>query len=288
VKIHYSTRVLVSLAAVSVLVGCTAPAIPSEPATPSSSPTASPTPTELPGAIPESDVIPGATVTDELGPYVQMTIEPNHPSLEYNADLVDQKVFDAGWTEDDLTSVQDFVMRFVVEQALDSSALDRGETGWNEWWDSEGVEYVDADATEKLRSRLGDMGIVVNNYPHEHVPSDFPQLTRDGTPRIDGASSEITSIFGGVDEFGDPYVWVEGTSDVNYRTTDELMLPWLLERYDSDDMDVVETGFPAYFDGEPDIFHVDLRWLYAIARDGDNWKIISILNESSTDLLSPS
>ena len=79
------------------------------------------------------DVAPRESITDELGTYLHVTISPAAAVyLTVDPDALDASIDGSSWDEQSLLAAQRFVVTFVAEQTIDSTALDRDEAGWEE------------------------------------------------------------------------------------------------------------------------------------------------------------
>jgi hypothetical protein len=258
--------VAVGAATVLVLSGCSA--FPYEFPTPAPSSSVSPSASAGPIGSPFGDVAPRESVSDELGTYLHVTLSPEAAAATtIDPATVGDLIAGSSWDETSLLAAQRFVATFVAEQAIDSTALDRDEQGWEEWLADTAPTYFGPDAEDVIGRPAGgiDRATPIFNDPNDITPT----LIRDGLARLDDATITVEELQNEPREGGER-LRVSGTASVAYRLTDAQAIVYLLDQgYDEDTVD----GFTGLTDGEDGHLLTTLTWSYSVERAGDGWLI---------------
>jgi hypothetical protein len=251
------------VAALLLLTGCSSLAsFPSASPTPSGS--ASPSAGPIGPAF--GDVSPRESVTDELGTYLHVTISPDADVYrDVDPSTVDASVEGSSWDEDALLEAQRFVVTFVAEQTIDSSALDRDRPGWDEWVASTAEHYFGENDGGLLKLDGADRPTPIYNDPDDFTP----RLVRDGLARLDDATITVESLQNEPREGGE-WLTVSGTADVAYRLSDAEAVA-ALEQQGFDQLTI--EGYAELSDGEDGHYLTQLTWTYSVERVGDGWQI---------------
>jgi hypothetical protein len=255
-----------ALGAVSVLLltGCSTLAGFGPTASPSPSGSASPSDVPLGPAF--GDVAPRESITDELGTYLHVTISPAAAVYgTVDPDDLDSTIDGSSWDEQSLLAAQRFVVTFVAEQTIDSTALDRDEAGWEEWVASTSVSYFGPDDGDLMKLEGSDRPTPIYNDPDNFTP----RLVRDGLARLDDATITVDSLSNEPREGGE-WLTVSGTADVAYRLSDKEAIASLVEQgYPQDEAE----GFESLADGKDGHYLTKLTWSYSVERVADGWLI---------------
>jgi hypothetical protein len=235
-------------------------------ASPSPSPSGSASPSADPLGPAFGDVAPRESITDELGTYLHVTISPGAAVYRtVDPDTLDASIDGSSWDEPSLLDAQRFVVTFVAEQTIDSTALDRDEAGWEEWVDSTSELYFGPDNGDLMKLEGSDRPTPIYNDPDNFTP----RLVRDGLARMDDATISVDSISNEPREGGE-WLTVTGTADVSYRLTDEEAIANLIEQgYSQDEAE----GFESLTDGDDGHYLSSLTWSYSVERVSDGWLI---------------
>lgn len=260
----HRSALAVGVAAIVTLAGCSA--LPAGYRSGSPSESASPSPAPTGTAF--GDVAPREAASDELGDYLHVTLAPESgAATAVDPATVGASIAGSSWEGDALLDAQRFVTAFVAEQTIDSIALDRDRPGWEQWVAQVAPQYFGDAAADLL---TGPTGSADRPVPIFNDPDDFtPRLVRDGLPRLDDATIEITALENLPREGGE-WLSVSGASDVAYRLSDEEARAALAQQ--GFDQDVID-GFDVLADGEEGHYLVHLEWTYAVERVGDGWLI---------------
>lgn len=254
----------VGAASLLLLTGCSA--LTGFGPSPSPSPSGSSTPSAEPLGPAFGDVAPRESITDELGTYLHVTISPAAPVyLTVDPDVLDSSIDGSSWDEQSLLDAQRFVVTFVAEQTIDSTALDRDRPGWDEWVASTAESYFGPDDDDLMKLEGSDRPTPIYNDPDDFTP----RLVRDGMARMDDAAITVDSISNEPREGGE-WLTITGTADVSYRLTDEEAIANLVAQgYTQDEAE----GFGSLADGEDGHYLTTLEWSYSVERVADGWLI---------------
>lgn len=258
------SSVAIGAAGLLLLSGCSA--LPASSNSPSPSSSASPSAGPVGPAV--GDVVPRESVTDELGTYLHVTLDPASAlATRVDPQTLDSSIEGSSWDDAALLEAQRFVGTFVAEQVIDSSALDRDLAGWQEWEAANAERFFGPEVEGQLSKPENGSD---RPTPIFNDPDDFtPRLVRDGLPRLDDAEIVITGIENQPREGGE-WLSVSGTADVAYRVTDEEAIAALeLQGYDPASI----AGFPALSDGVDGHYLVRMEWTYEVERSGSGWII---------------
>ena len=251
-------------ASVLLLTGCSTLGAFGPSASPSPSGSASPSAEPLGPAF--GDVAPRESITDELGTYLHVTISPGAAVYRtVDPDTLDSSIDGSSWDEQSLLAAQRFVVTFVAEQTIDSTALDRDEAGWEEWVDSTVGALLRPGNDDLMKLEGSDRPTPIYNDPNNFTP----RLVRDGLARLDDATVTVDALSNEPREGGE-WLTITGTADVAYRLSDEEAIANLVEQgYTQDEAEGVE----ALADGEEGHYLSTLTWSYSVERVGDGWQI---------------
>lgn len=217
------------------------------------------------------DLVPLEKVEDEYGSYLRTTVR-DFSSIKYTDSN--------GVSEEGPKEAKEFIIRFIVEEALDSTALDN-EQSWNSWKQDVAPKYLHSDYIQELLSRemvvdngfggsMGGRGIVLTDEKNT-----MPTLFRDGSSRSTG---KLFTSFAFIRDIEDPEV-------LNFRASGSAIYPVKDEdakeyfrNYFIDESGEIDEGavddFNGLNDGRDSYLKVDFSLEYRIKSENDNWKII--------------
>jgi hypothetical protein len=256
----------VGVASVLLLTGCSTLGGFGPSASPSPSGSSSPSAVPLGPAF--GDVAPRESITDELGTYLHVTVSPAAAVYRsVDPDTLDASIDGSSWDEQSLLDAQRFVVTFVAEQTIDSTALDRDEAGWEEWLESTSESYFGPDDDDLLKLEGADRPTPIYNDPDNFTP----RLVRDGLARLDDATITVDALSNEPREGGE-WLTISGTADVAYRLGDEEAIASLVEQgYSQDEAE----AFESLADGEEGHYLTTIIWSYSVERVTDGWLIRS-------------
>ena len=216
--VKVSTLLLATATALSTVAACgqsaqtTPPAdespAASTPATqsPSESPTEAPSesPTEAPTATTPADnpitttsgVIPGAIVNDGLGEYQQITLADDSFVLQYDETLVTGEATLQSFTPEEILEAQRVVMRFIVEESLDSTLLCNSTQATRSAWLTEHGDFFAPEQAELLaQDALAPQGGLVQKSTDKDDQQWRGDCIYNGGPRITSVELGPQSIY---------------------------------------------------------------------------------------------
>lgn len=190
-----ATAVALASAAAFTLAGCATPASPASTAETSA---ASPAPTE-----------------DKAGTYAELIFDSTSPAYTPDAEKLTQ-VTAFGWTADQVTAGHRLAVDYVVNEFLDSSALEGGDEAYRKWHANEAKNFI--SDTLHASTANGEGTLVVGNIAGRFM---VPELIHDGSPRLKDLNVGVTDTFSTGQNGQGPMglVYTIGYSG-NYRVSD--------------------------------------------------------------------
>lgn len=221
-----SALVVLPLAALIALTGCTAETIPDRGiSTPEAS--ASEAPSEFVSAIPADElglVLPGAEVETADGSFRKAVLNADLAAENYiklDGMVAGDELKDAGFTDEAVAQAQEQAYRTLIELNLDGPLFESDATTL-EWYESGGEDAFAPEVREMIHSSL-------QNSPTEalFVQNAFgAPLIADGDLRLKDVSIETESLM--IQWFeGKPYVLVNLVYSGEYRSTTDGILATL-------------------------------------------------------------
>jgi hypothetical protein len=199
------------------LAGCFAGGVNSPTTTPSDPSSETPTPTASSQAYGVAEGT-GQKTTDKLGEYEHVTVPEDSPAYTYDPSVKDPSVEKFGFTDEDAASAQKFAVKVAVEQMFDSSALDTGVEGYNEWHANEAPKYFNQEMIAGSDANSAT-DIVLNN----RNPQSVPEMIRDGKPRVSNVTVSVNKIY--ADSYqGNNFIAVGLDYSVDYRVSDSSII----------------------------------------------------------------
>jgi hypothetical protein len=211
------------------------------------------------------------TVEDENGSYVRTTIK-DVSSVEYSR-------LDGGNTKND--EAKEFILRFIVEEALDSIALDNY-SNWESWMKNSAPKYIHSDYINEILSgntvmdngfgeSMGGTGVILTDARD----STMPTLARDGSSR---ASDKLFKSFTMTeDPSNSDILYVTTSGSAIYPVKDEDAKPYIKNLFQGKEDEYVES-MPTLNDGKDSIIQVDFTLSYTLKKEGSDWKIAGFSN----------
>lgn len=277
-KIAYVGAFLLPMA----LASCTAGVQPGHSSTPapSTSISQSATPTQQPSTGTGDAVVTGTTVTDELGSYKTVKLDPKSDALKFNKDTYTDD--NSGLTTEQAAAAQKWVANFVATQGLDSVAIDRGSKGWTEWQQQSADKFILPAAKSTIlgaTSSTSDRPLVIMNDPN----NNYPQLARDGGARVKSEHISIDKTEAG-DYNGMQYVRVYGVGKATYGASDKSLLASIKKLNPNATEKQLRAEYPSLYNGKDGDVNVEytLTFNYTVVKSGNSWKIAGISNTAST------
>jgi hypothetical protein len=137
---------------------------------------------------PSATASPTATAEDLTGTYAKLTLDANSPAYVPNPEQVPH-VTAYGWTADNVAAGQRLAVDYVVNEFLDSSALETGDEGYRAWHADEAPKYL----SEELHALVADGSgtLVVGNIKGRLM---VPELIKDGSPRLKDLNLSVSNV----------------------------------------------------------------------------------------------
>jgi hypothetical protein len=210
-----------------------------------------------------------AKVSDQYGDYTRTGA---NSTSDMKSDI------QSGINAKDAKSVQDFAIKFITEEALDSIALDDA-SSWEKWASDVAPKYLASSyMSDILGSESTNSGTDI--FPRgtavilTDVDNAMPTLLRDGGTR--SAKKMFSSIVMTKDPDSDTY-YFNAVGQSNYYVSDESIKSFYREQYGNKDFDTWET----FNDGKAQILPVTFNISYTIIKEDGAWKIAGFGNEFS-------
>jgi citrate lyase gamma subunit len=207
------------------------------------------------------------TVEDEFGSYIRTTIE-DAESITSTTDSTQNK--------EDGAAAKDFIMKFIVEEALDRIALDN-ESQWESWKTNVAPRYIHPDHIDQVlsspleRSQEGStpdgMGVIMTD-----AGDSMPTLKRDGGAR---STDKLFKDFLIDQDLINPeilYVYTTGSSF--YGVTDEDSKAFWGGHLGNSDFDSLSQ----LNDCRDQNLQVDFNLCYTLKKNDGEWKISGLSN----------
>lgn len=134
----------------------------------------------------------GEKVDTPTGAYETISLNPNADIYKYNnGDGNPAAIEAAGWTEEDGTAGQKLITDYLVREFLDSSALETGDEGFRQWYETQAAGYYSPSVYEQLGQMGGSSNAVVGNFAGVR---GVPNLIHDGSPRVKRLSLKLDAV----------------------------------------------------------------------------------------------
>jgi hypothetical protein len=138
----------------------------------------------------------GEIVTDSFGEYEKLILPEDSDLYEVDPAVVESTVAELGFSESDTSSAQRFAVDFILNEVLDSSALDTGVDGLAAWKASERAQFMAPEYEAELVSE--DTSVVISsgrNDWRDGAEAVATPLVRDGLPRATVVTMNVDMIY---------------------------------------------------------------------------------------------
>ena len=131
--------------------------------------------------------------TPDGGTYETVTVNPEAEIYNFNnGNGLPPELAAAGYTEEDGDASQRFVANYLVEEFMDSKALETGDDGYRQWYAETAPSYFgDNILGDPAIVNPSNTGIVMGNFEGKTV---IPNLIHDGTPREKSLQLNLQSV----------------------------------------------------------------------------------------------
>lgn len=160
-------------------------------------------------------IIAGEQVTDALGTYSRLTVDPNSPEFSKTAigKTYMDEIYAAGYTDADFSAAQKSAVTFALTEMIDSKGLDTPEA-----------------LSDSVSGYLSGSFVPHMTNPSEsavvYLQKDGLTFIRDGKPRIASNSTKIISAMGVSYDKTRTSINFYGQSETKYRATPESLVKW--------------------------------------------------------------
>lgn len=218
-------------------------------------------------------------VEDDRGTYQRITLDPASAAASKVTASVDPSVEQAGITNAEVLEAQQFLSRFIVEEASDSTALDNGGGGYARWVAENEDEYIASEFQDFIRNDGEKPALLTTPSGGE---LDLTYL-REGRPREANVSITYTRI-NNVDQNGDHNLIFTGSYDNEYLASSKVVLAaYEAKGYTREN---VFQGLPKLRDGAGiTTISGTMRFEYAVAKKPEGWRITGYHNSFSNDIV---
>jgi hypothetical protein len=140
----------------------------------------------------------GVRVETPTGSYEKIVADKTGPS--YNPDYglgypFPDYLSSAGWTEQDAVAGQRFVVDYLVQEYLDSTALEGGDEAFQKWYETDAKRYFPEELYAELSANGSANGAVLGNFAGQKLLPN--SLIHDSKPRISSIDLDISSTNNG-------------------------------------------------------------------------------------------
>jgi hypothetical protein len=172
----------------------------------------------IPAAAPGQVVGSGEKVHTATGDYERIALPENASVYKYNNGLGHPDYVAAGgWTEEDGATAQRAAVDYMVKEVFDSSALDGGDAGYQEWYATAAKKIFFPSIYEDPSVQSGEGSTLFGNY-HGKV---MPILIHDGAPRAKSVDLQVAGVSSFDDEAGIKGIRTSFDFTVDYRVSDK-------------------------------------------------------------------
>lgn len=252
--------------------------------------TKSATPTEAPKVsmkdfVPQTDANgKPVIITDQYGSYAPITINPQDESLILDKTLYDEKTLASGWTDADVLSAQQWIVKFVVEQGIDSIAVDTPD-GWAKWKAEEASKYLAPEwmtmvTTAENVAEGSDRGALIFNNPN----NSQPVFVRNNGPREATGTVTLTKVSSMVvGNASTPALIFDVSVTTSYKATDKELLALYVKNNPTVSEEDILKIHPEMEDGKDNVLpEVTSVFEYGVQKVGDTWGIMGFQNSWTT------
>lgn len=287
-RITRGFAVAISAAAtVALLAGCTAGSdIGTGNPGAKAKPTASATPEapKVTGDLEAQDI----KVKDSLGEYTPVKLRDDSDALKIPETMVDFSGGNGGYSTPKAVEAAQWVARFAGSDVIDGVGLDTGETGWNEWKQNRADQFISTYAKDAVLGPIttgdnelkGKRSLVVLATPND---GKFPQMVRDGGPRVSSGTVKVTGVKSDVYQGSDSGIIVTGTTDVSYRVLSSKAKALMKTISPKNTDKIMEPYYPEMYSKKVATLELTDNWTYRVYMEAGEWKIYNYYTNWSAD-----
>lgn len=140
------------------------------------------------------DIILGDVKSNSSGEYCSVVINPDSPALVYDNTKVDPALYELGYTDEQLESIQKQAVETAVVNMLDNPSVGQDPAELTEWIKTEGPKYYKQEIVDAyLSENPSDAGYRGSDVTFSSS-AITPKLKYDGGPRIVESNINVVSI----------------------------------------------------------------------------------------------
>lgn len=272
-------------AAMAILVGCTASpdggvGNPGTKAKPTASASATPDVQKVSGDLEAQD----SKLKDSLGEYTPVKLRDDSDALKIPESLVDLSE-GGSYSKAKAVEAAQWVARFAGSDVIDGVGLDTGEPGWNDWKQGRADRFISTYAKDAILGPLvegdaaGQRSLVVLATPSN---GRFPQMVRDGGPRLTGGTVEVTGVKTVVPEDVTGIV-VTGKTTASYRVLSSKAKELMKSISPKNTDEIMEPYYPEMYSKKIVPFELTDEWSYSVYMEEGEWKIYNYYTKWDSD-----
>lgn len=130
----------------------------------------------------------GKKVNTSTGSYQTITVDKESAVYKYDPSKFNMKMMaERGYAEETGRDGQQFAASYLVEQYLDSTALEGDMNGFRSWYKTTGSNLIDPRISTKA-DVLAPYFLVLGNYGKQ---KNFPAFVHDGQPRVSSVDLKL-------------------------------------------------------------------------------------------------
>jgi len=238
-------------------------------------------------ATPEAPTVTGdleaqdIKLKDSLGEYTPVKLRDDSDALKIPESIVD---FSGGsqYSKAKAVEAAQWVARFAGSETIDGVALDTGEPGWNEWKQTRADQFISTYSKDAILGpvtegdAVGQRSLVVLATPHN---GQFPQMVRDGGPRVTNGTVKVT----GIKSAEADGIIVTGTTDATYRVLSSKANKLMKSISPKNTDKIMKPYYPDMYSKKIIPFELKDTWSYSVYMESGEWKIYSYYNKWSGD-----
>lgn len=160
----------------------------------SGAPSQSATPSAAPSQVLAAGIVAKGVANDGKGPYLQTTIADADAAMQYNPAIADAAA-KAHFSAADLAEAQKVIVRFIAEEAIDST-LNGGDGDVDAWWAAHKDQIhpsYQGEILKTLRESSGDKTVLATENWMKSKP-DLSYVHGDSTPRVSSRTINPTAL----------------------------------------------------------------------------------------------
>lgn len=132
----------------------------------------------------------GETVTTPSGIYEKISLSGNSPIYQYATALHQPE---SGWTIEEATAGQKLAVDYLVQEFLDSTALEGGDGEFQQWHAATAAKFFSDSVLGETIQNPGENKIILGNFGTNKL---MPALIHDGAPRVkDVRITEVAAVY---------------------------------------------------------------------------------------------